>query len=1352
MIDELPEEITDEPSADVDGGTPARDLQMSGREEMEEETFSPEQLPPDFEIPPLDSSAEPEKDDGHGATEENEEAEKGDDDEGEDDDAHFLPIDESLLARVNQVFVEPPGYRDTLRELRERFAESNVYIVHGAEHAGKLTCALHLAQTLLDRHGAESLAEKKIYCYRRRPDESPSLLDFVGQESVKRERVYIIEDAFPGFSQEDLAGHFLYLLNQKLLDKGSFGAFLVLTTESPELPTGVALVKAALPDLEQVFRKHLALYASDASAADPISVEPRLLESAGDNWDAFQDELKDPDLIDEFCRCLGLLGGEPKEQDLKDLAHNVALRRIEAARPWFAGLQLHEKLFAFLVVLFPGRDGLSLYEIFLDVLNLLRAGGMSLVDPREIGYHDLLDRIRSTEGPTREIGFHERAIAVEVDWQLRNYHHLLWSLVPRFLEEIRENQGPGRYAGEIRRSRAAAVGRIGFRQPAQLRPYLEELATHPAKSVAAATGHAFSEVCLRDGDADQKVCQMLRAWATSRQWRLKWAASSCLWRVYGAVKGRARDTAKTRARLLDTLEALICELDEGRQSIADQDAWAARREVRKGALYALAKIAAMDPDGIERLACWLADGRRVLRAASVSTIRGLLENAARERLQTRHSTLVALVEPVLTHCGEGSSVTEALFKALASWVDQPTAAEFLAALVKTANRLEGRAARAFRAGLSPWLAHPSPRVRRLGGALLLRSLLLAGEALPAPGSARGALVLDAAATALDDASYEQLARRIWYLLQPRLGLRLARMGDERELAGAGEPFPARIASGDRSRPRLLLPALDALASGELCAVIVLATGPILDLEDVSAAAWSRALLLVDLSAADGAPPVPGAIRIARQSPERGLADLAAALDDRLAQVIAGTPGDVSMGADLETTLAQWTEELDLPQSLDVPGDRAPAIVHAVLALAKSDPDRCSALLSSWLEPSRSELARRLGSGAVRLLLRIEALRAAPPPPLARAHMVRLATALGASSPEGLEVALATIRQWLGTGEWGEALLGRPGAEAGALLEWIDRLPPETTRLVQGVLPDWRRSSGDGPASAAQRRSEAADLIEARIASRAAEPAEGSAADAGPTKAGCPSDAPADRAVGEAEPRPPVIADRAGFPLVWIDAIGAYMHWLPVTKLQFERFIATQAAPGFDDGWYERVLDLNPRAAVAQLAPENYWRALITGVRPEEARQFAAWCGEEYAVPTLEDWRRSYAALATAAAVPGGVSVLLPAAGEPVRALLSAIESSAAAARPASSEERTLADQMLMRRGVLEWVERKGGPASWGGMGEPATGLRTLWSIAKGPVTPRGEGSSRSHVFGFRLIMRPRSTAAAAIGEELPGER
>src|ERR1700730_299117 len=184
-MDDLAEEPEDGHPPDPDGFEATRDVENERQDELPEGVMPPEQFLHDFDPLSAGVEAEPAEDDDGNSSEshEAEEGLKGADGEGEDDDDHpaLLRIDESLLARVNEVFVEPSGYQESLQEQREQIIDSYVYIVKGDEHAGRLTCALYLAQGLLVRRGAEN----RIYCYRRRPDESPSRLDFVGQEGVK---------------------------------------------------------------------------------------------------------------------------------------------------------------------------------------------------------------------------------------------------------------------------------------------------------------------------------------------------------------------------------------------------------------------------------------------------------------------------------------------------------------------------------------------------------------------------------------------------------------------------------------------------------------------------------------------------------------------------------------------------------------------------------------------------------------------------------------------------------------------------------------------------------------------------------------------------------------------------------------------------------------------------------------------------------------------------------------------------------------------------------------------------------------------------------------------------------------
>jgi hypothetical protein len=219
---------------------------------------------------------------------------------------------------------------------------------------------------------------------------------------------------------------------------------------------------------------------------------------------------------------------------------------------------------------------------------------------------------------------------------------------------------------------------------------------------------------------------------------------------------------------------------------------------------------------------------------------------------------------------------------------------------------------------------------------------------------------------------------------------------------------------------------------------------------------------------------------------------------------------------------------------------------------------------------------------------------------------------------------------------------------------------------------------------------------------------------------------------------PIETDPAGFPLVWVEAIAAWMQWLPVTKPQFERFLRETPDRRFDAAWYDHLLALNPRIEAASIRAETYRGALLTGIVPSEAQRFAAWLGAGFALPTLAQWLRTWEALESMPAereLPASVARRLE---EPARTLVTRIESTLAAAAAARRRRpRTLADQMLLRGGVLEWVEQPGSPARWVGVGEPPRPARGVpVSPERGPVAPDRPEGFRSYLFGFRLILRP----------------
>ena len=216
-----------------------------------------------------------------------------------------------------------------------------------------------------------------------------------------------------------------------------------------------------------------------------------------------------------------------------------------------------------------------------------------------------------------------------------------------------------------------------------------------------------------------------------------------------------------------------------------------------------------------------------------------------------------------------------------------------------------------------------------------------------------------------------------------------------------------------------------------------------------------------------------------------------------------------------------------------------------------------------------------------------------------------------------------------------------------------------------------------------------------------------------------------------------VFDRAGFPMIWVEAIDAHMHWMPVTKIQFEYFLCDEPDSHFNAKWYDDVLYLNPRITPNAIRRNNYWEAFLTGIMPSEAQRFARWCGNQYAIPTLGEWYEAYQALKARPANPEIISAMMDLHGRRRSVLEQLASASDMAFREMRYTNRTLADQMLMRMGVMEWVECRNRHFQWGGMGETHPDFYGgLFTPEHGdPHTPNNPEADRLRAYGFRLVRR-----------------
>ncbi len=242
-------------------------------------------------------------------------------------------------------------------------------------------------------------------------------------------------------------------------------------------------------------------------------------------------------------------------------------------------------------------------------------------------------------------------------------------------------------------------------------------------------------------------------------------------------------------------------------------------------------------------------------------------------------------------------------------------------------------------------------------------------------------------------------------------------------------------------------------------------------------------------------------------------------------------------------------------------------------------------------------------------------------------------------------------------------------------------------------------------------------------------------------------APLVNLLASAAPSPPPIAERdltgsikqrweldpAGYPMIYVPPLDAFVHLFPVAKPQFEAFLAAAplpaaplpaaSSPARRDAWYGELLALNPRLSPWSSSLASYEQLFVTGLLPEEAQAFAAHLGPGFCIPDMESWRTAYRWLAEQelSIPPAGLEYeMAPAARRIWQGLLAAL-------RP-----RKLLDLSLMQGGVLEWVTAADGRSV--ALGKPRDAFDPsfrdpLKDRPWEPTTP----IRRSKRFGMRLI-------------------
>jgi hypothetical protein len=974
-------------------------------------------------------------------------------------------IDPQDLRRISDLFVPSTDFFHRL----ENRPDYNVLIVHGPEHAGKLTTAMKLALELLHCEPEAG----KIYCYRRSLADSSTLIDLV--KNKEKGRAYLLEDALEhAVGLRELTSPRLDALDRALKDRDSY---LILTTEwklrDLEL-LNVCKVSAFPEDLQQVFEKHLDRFARHVEGVDVLE---QVVEAARGRWLLVSRYLKKPVQIERFCYKLGDVRSEISDKQLEELARDAAYIGQTSLRQAFGDLGDNQKLYALLAVLFDGIERGVLDEIYALSVRHLRAEGVStLRDEREIGLEDILEQIHARESEARQIIIEDSDFRDAALHQIRNHRLLLYSLSNRLLSLCEQYSAPEHW--EVRRAIGGALGRLAVQEKRGLTPVsqaLDELASHEHGGIASIAGFILAQICREAPQFRGEVLARLNEWVKSGHPDRMWTAGAAAWRIYEAL-GQSSEAAgehtasRQHRRVLGVIAALIRRA--GRFSAAactgaspEQVASWFHQNLRC-AFFALVRIATASPlSAAGKLEEWL-------RSKSGDPVRDIAQFACREVLEQavfgkrdllpEEEAWLELIEPILTLDPDVAQVGDALMAALAHWsrwsAEEESREKIYSHLLKAANRLSGRAAKSFRAGLVRyWLTSSKSHVCGRGRALLRRSHAMEGlparDLRPIP----GLVTLDSSSEARSDPGASRFFREILEVAGCYTQVKAAHLGGSRIQVPPKEELKESDVRSPFPRPRLLLPLLERSSPDESAdsqAIVALTWGPILDLADGEGSPWWPPLLVTvgDWSQ------TPEGEKNGEERQQTGDAaiphpiPLTQDLDAIVTGIVRFLNSQPSRTLPKSGSSAPPWEDLAALDRAEVPidsPDRAARIIAALLDWSVNDFAGCLRILHRWFDDS-NELSRRVASAGVRALLRFNTEFGQRPAEVEKEELLRLAFRLSPTDEGAAKTVLETVLAWMDEEPWAERITGGDDLCL-AWMRWFEGLIPHQARNLDRWL-------------------------------------------------------------------------------------------------------------------------------------------------------------------------------------------------------------------------------------------------------------------------------------------------------------
>lgn len=739
--------------------------------------------------------------------------------------------------------------------------------VIGPEHAGKRATALYLAA----KYRYLSQTRSRVFVYHPAEDgRTISLSKLIHHEDVPKGALLLVEDAFEiGISSTEIRS-----LQRLKVDLAKRESFLVLTSERGrgDLPGGVPSVSAQLTSERLLGVLEQGMDRLDLGEAHEVE---NLRNQVRESWSSLSRDLDAPYKIHRLLR--RLVETRKSEVAIHQVSLTVLVREAIDPGPlqlteWFSDLGPNGRFLAFLTVFFPELPKPELMRLYWTLIQWIRQAENSLFeDPRTQGFEDLLTALgaRARDDRIRLEPVHRQR---EVRSQVGNHYMLLRSATELMLERFQDLGGQSRW--QLLKGLGRLVGRLGCLDRDWLVVTLENLATDDDRRLRTIASYAMEPIVEWDLQRQSGITlNILGVWCRADQRNLRRTAGSALWQAYQSLKQNSETELhgsyceEFRLALLALLRVLgthrwgnrtkkqAHEIAKrgGAQSLSVirwRTAAILRGWRQVPCLYPLLHILLTDPAGAaSTLTSWMEEEKdwRDLMIEAMPALLGVFStlDACLEQDEDRRDQMIesmpALTEAssasnlsALTHFVVGLLASTAsigqksrdVFFVLRQWCEADRLREgVLRALSAAVHRstLQGR--QRLRLGLArTWLGSAEHRLQ--AREVVARSWTLDGLGVGPSSTSNRLLIVDTSLAQDDDSTL--IVDYLKLLLDSISTLHVAHLGST-NLVG----FDHRHGQRPRAAPRLLLPILEGARNLQLQQVIVLAAGPMLDLDDLA---------------------------------------------------------------------------------------------------------------------------------------------------------------------------------------------------------------------------------------------------------------------------------------------------------------------------------------------------------------------------------------------------------------------------------------------------------------------------------------------------------------------------------------